>query len=124
MTNEGAFLLGGSLRKGVSPCQRCFSQNEYLGIQFQFDTKMASAGQRLCFNCEENIRLEGDFLCRSCKEEYRKCYECGQRERNHPFKLCTVCYKALSAGPAASASVPPLVPPPIFKTVAATTTGK
>ena len=48
---------------------------------------------RLCFQCDEKPRVDGDFLCRSCKEGYRKCYECGQRMRNYPFKLCTECYK-------------------------------
>ncbi len=62
---------------------------------------MADGQQQLCFSCDENVRLEGDFLCRSCKEEYRKCYECGQRERNHPFKLCSVCYQQLRDGPGA-----------------------
>lgn len=93
---------------------------------------MASAsGPLLCFHCEEKARLEGDFLCRSCKEEYRKCYECGQRERNHPFKLCTVCYKAQRrmARAAASKSVAPpvLAPlPPVTPVVTAPsgTTGK
>ena len=59
---------------------------------------MANGQQQLCFSCDENVRLEGDFLCRSCKEEYRKCYECGERERNHPFKLCSVCYQNLRDG--------------------------
>ena len=59
---------------------------------------MADGQQQLCFSCDENVRLDGDFLCRSCKEEYRKCYECGERERNHPFKLCTVCYQRLRDG--------------------------
>ena len=62
---------------------------------------MADGQQQLCFSCDENVRLEGDFLCRSCKEEYRKCYECGERERNHPFKLCSVCYQNLRDGGAA-----------------------
>ena len=75
--------------------------------------------QQLCFHCEENARLDGDFLCRSCKEEYRKCYECGQRERNHPFKLCTVCYQQLSTVPAGPAPVPP-APPATHVTVATT----
>ena len=61
-------------------------------------TTMANGQQQLCFSCDENVRLDGDFLCRSCKEEYRKCYECGERERNHPFKLCKVCYLQLRDG--------------------------
>lgn len=45
-----------------------------------------------CFQCGQNPRLEGDFMCRSCKEEHPMCYECGQRRRNIPFKLCFKCY--------------------------------
>ena len=74
---------------------------------------MADGQQQLCFSCDENVRLDGDFLCRSCKEEYRKCYECGERERNHPFKLCTVCYQRLRDGgavptPASTSSTSPV----------------
>ena len=80
----------------------------------------AATSQQLCFHCEEKARLDDDIMCLSCKEEYRKCYECGQRERNHPFKLCTVCYKATQNPSAASAPLPLLIPPTV-KTPSKTT---
>lgn len=49
--------------------------------------------ERSCFFCCENPRVDGDFACKSCKEEHPMCYECGQRRRNFPFKLCTKCYE-------------------------------
>ena len=36
-------------------------------------------------------------MCRSCKEEQPMCYECGQRRRNIPFKLCSKCYQSNQA---------------------------
>lgn len=59
----------------------------------------------LCFLCDQNPRVAGDFICRSCKEEHKYCYECGERERNYPFKLCTQCYQTSrrASGPAVTA---------------------
>ena len=50
-----------------------------------------------CFFCDQNPRVDGDIMCRSCKEEHPMCYECGQRRRNLPFKLCTKCYQSNQA---------------------------
>ena len=42
------------------------------------------------------------------------CYECGENERNFPFKLCTTCYAAQTAastpGAARGSGVPSLPP--------------
>lgn len=54
--------------------------------------KMAEG--KLCFQCDKNPRLHGNFLCRSCMLDHKFCYECGEKERNLPYKLCIGCYEA------------------------------
>ena len=56
--------------------------------------KMATPEVKLCFQCDVNPRMSDDFLCKSCKLDHKMCYECGEKERNHPFKLCTGCHRA------------------------------
>lgn len=49
----------------------------------------------MCFFCDKKPRVTGNVACHSCLQEHRKCYECGEKDRNFPFKLCTECYAAL-----------------------------
>ena len=56
----------------------------------------------MCFFCEEKPRISDDVACRSCLQEHKMCYECGEKERNFPFKLCTACYAATTAAPFAA----------------------
>lgn len=53
---------------------------------------MAEIAQYTCIFCENPRSEDGDVLCTSCKEEHPMCFECGQRRRNFPFKLCARCY--------------------------------
>ena len=92
-------------------------------------TCMASeTEQRLCYKCEEKPREDGDLFCKSCKEGHRECFECGQRERNYPFKLCTVCYQQGRGRASSAVSIPtvttsvvttaaPVAPSPVKTTV-------
>ena len=73
-----------------------------IAYEYSFFNNMA---EKLCFLCDQKPRVSGDVVCRSCLQEHRKCYECGENDRNFPFKLCTACYARTSSG-----SAPPAPP--------------
>ena len=68
----------------------------------------------MCFICDRKPRVPGDVACRSCLQEHRKCYECGENDRNFPFKLCSSCYAAHTAQASGLGIVAvPAVQPPL-----------
>ena len=66
--------------------------------------------ERLCFICDRKPRVSGEVACRSCLQEHRKCYECGENDRNFPFKLCTACHGAHIARTSGAPAVPTVQP--------------
>lgn len=52
----------------------------------------------LCPLCGKNPPSSDNYLCYSCECEYPWCYECGEKKRVIPHKLCTDCYAKASGG--------------------------
>ena len=55
-------------------------------------TSSSTSQDQICLMCKKKCRDDCSVFCRSCALEYPYCYECGEKERNFPYKLCSDCY--------------------------------